>query len=164
MKTICATGHRPNRIFGYDLTDEGWVNLKNQMKRILVEEQATDAMSGMALGTDTIFALAVLELKDDGYPINLHCAIPCKNFDAKWAPESKKMFEDILSKADEVIYVSDKEYDEFCLSARNYYMIDHSDGCIAVWDGKAYGGTYETIMYAKYKKLPMAMINVMELS
>ena len=60
---ICVTGHRPDKLYGYDLTDSRWQNLKNIFKEKLIEMKCTNAISGMALGVDTIFALAVLELK-----------------------------------------------------------------------------------------------------
>ncbi len=74
---ICVTGHRPDKLYGYDLTDPRWQDLKNIFKEKLIEMKCTNAISGMALGVDTIFALAVLELKKEGHPIQLHCALPC---------------------------------------------------------------------------------------
>lgn len=64
---ICVTGHRPNKLYGYNLADVRWQNLKGLFKRILKENNCTEAITGMALGVDTVFALAVLELKDEGY-------------------------------------------------------------------------------------------------
>lgn len=68
---ICVTGHRPDKLYGYDLTDPRWKNLKNIFKEKSIEMKCTNAISGMALGVDTIFALAVLELKKEGHPIQL---------------------------------------------------------------------------------------------
>ena len=76
---ICVTGHRPNKLYGYNLSDPRWQKLKEQFKQILKENNCDEAITGMALGVDTVFALAALELKDEGYGIKLHCAIPCKN-------------------------------------------------------------------------------------
>lgn len=75
---ICVTGHRPNKLYGYNLSDPRWQNLKGLFKHILKENNCEEAITGMALGVDTVFALAVLELKYEGYDIKLHCAIPCK--------------------------------------------------------------------------------------
>lgn len=30
---ICVTGHRPNKMYGYNLKDSRWVELKNKFKR-----------------------------------------------------------------------------------------------------------------------------------
>lgn len=76
---ICVTGHRPKLLYGYDLNNEKWQALKEKLKGLLLEENCTEAITGMALGTDQIFALAVLELKESGKDIKLICAIPCKD-------------------------------------------------------------------------------------
>lgn len=75
---ICVTGHRPNKLYGYDLSDYRWQRLKEQFKEILRENNCDEAITGISIGVDTIFALAALELRESGYPIKLHCAIPCK--------------------------------------------------------------------------------------
>ena len=75
---ICVTGHRPKLLYCYDLNNEKWQALKEKFKLLLQEEKCTEAITGMALGTDQIFALAVLELKESGKDIKLTCAIPCK--------------------------------------------------------------------------------------
>lgn len=102
----------------------------------------------MALGVDTVFALAVLELKDEGYDIKLHCAIPCKNHSCKWIKESIDQYNDILSKADTVKLVSDEEYKSWLMQKRNEYMVDLADKVIVVWDGTK-GGTANCVRYAE---------------
>ena len=97
---ICVTGHRPSRLYGYDLHNEKWSRLKELFKQILVDRKCDEAISGMALGTDQVFALAVIELKEAGYNIKLHCAIPCVNYTSKWIKESVKQYDEILGKAD----------------------------------------------------------------
>lgn len=145
---ICVTGHRPNRLYGYDLNDQRWQKLKSQFKEILKEKRCDEAISGMALGVDTIFALAVLELKDEGYDIKLHCAIPCKNQSCKWGKESVNLYRFILSKADVVKLVSDEEYKPYLMQRRNEYMVQRSDCVIAVWDGSK-SGTGNCVRYAE---------------
>lgn len=162
MDTVCVTGHRPDRMFGYDLNNEGWQTLKEQFKKILKEENVKRAMSGMALGTDMVFAYAVFELQEEGYPIELIAAVPCLNQDALWARESKQMFHEILDKATEVVYVSNEEYTQGCLEARNRYMVDNSDGVISVWDGVPKGGTFHCISYAKKVGKPIHEIKVIK--
>ena len=145
---ICITGHRPNKLYGYDLSDPKWVALEKQLKQLLIENNCTEAISGMALGVDTIFAIAALELKNEGYNIKLHCAIPCKNQSGNWSSKDKKLYDCILSKADEVMLVSNEEYTPWLMQKRNKYMVDNSDIVIAVWDGSK-SGTANCIEYAK---------------
>lgn len=160
-KTLTFTGHRPPRTgYGYDIYNEEWTKLKEEMKDYITTNQFTDVWTGMALGTDTIAALAVLELKQQGYNIILHCAVPCYNYDDKWLPASKKLFHDILDKADEIHYAVEGPYNQYCLSMRNFYMVDKADEIFAVWDGHPHGGTYEAITYATYKELPIHLVEI----
>lgn len=145
---ICVTGHRPNKLYGYDLSDPRWQMLKLTFKTILQENHCTEAISGMALGVDTIFALAVLELKEEGFDIKLHCAIPCKNHSCKWPQKSIELYNKILQKADIVKLVSEQEYRPYLMQVRNRYMVDHSDKVVAVWDGSK-SGTANCVEYAE---------------
>lgn len=149
--TICVTGHRPGKMYGYNLSDARYIALKKKFKELLMKEQCGEAISGMALGVDTVFALAVLELKEEGYPIRLHCAIPCRNQSKKWFPASVNLYNQILAKADIVRLVSDEEYKPYLMQKRNEYMVDLSDKVIAVWDGST-GGTGNCVAYAKKKE------------
>lgn len=144
---ICVTGHRPDKLFGYDLNDKRWIKLKDIFKQILVEAKCTEAISGMALGTDMVFALAVLELKDEGYQIKLHCAIPFRGQSNRWARESRFLYDSILELADKVTLVSDDEYRPWLMQKRNEFMVDEADKVIAVWNGSS-GGTKNCIDYA----------------
>lgn len=144
---ICVTGHRPNKLYGYDIYNEQWTKLKEILKKLLIENNCDEAITGMALGVDTIFALAVLELKEEGYDIKLHCAIPCINHSCKWIKESIDLYNDILEKADVVKIVSNEEYKPWLMQKRNEYMVDLADKVIAVWDGSK-GGTGNCVNYA----------------
>ena len=154
---ISVTGHRPDKLYGYDLSDKRWQELKNQIKDILKSNNCTEAITGMALGVDTIFALAVLELKDEGYDISLHCAIPCQGHSSKWPSKSKKQYDEILKKADKVVLVSDEPYKPWLMQKRNQYMVDLSEKVIAVFDGTN-GGTKNCVDYAKKKNKDIILI------
>lgn len=149
---ISVTGHRPNKIYGYDIYNKQWTKLKERFKKLLIENDCDEAITGMALGVDTVFALAVLELKEDGYDIKLHCAIPCKNHSCKWTKQNVDLYNDILSKADIVKLVSDEYYKPYLMQKRNEYMVNLANKVIAVWDGSN-GGTGNCVKYAeKYGK------------
>ena len=98
--TYSVTGHRPNKLYGYDLNEPRYIKMKEKFKEILKENNCTRGVTGMALGVDTIFALAVLELKEEGYDIKLHCALPCNRQCAKWSKNDIELYYKILSKAD----------------------------------------------------------------
>lgn len=154
---ICVTGHRPNKMYGYNLSDNRYLKLKEQFKQILIEENCTEAITGMALGVDTVFALAVLELKDKGYNIKLHCAIPCLNHSSKWFEESVVLYKEILDKADVVKFVTEQPYQVWMMQKRNEYMVNRADKVIAVWDGSK-GGTGNCVAYAKKQNKDIILI------
>lgn len=160
---MCVTGHRPSKMpthYGYDITNESWTKLKERFKKLLIEKQCTEAITGMALGVDTVFALAVIELKDSGYNIKLHSAIPCRNQEKTWDIEDQLLYGYILSKADIIKLVSDREYKAYLMQIRNEYMVDNSDEIIAVWNGEKKGGTYNCI---KYTEMHGKKINYIEI-
>lgn len=145
---ICVTGHRPNKMYGYDLSDNRWLGLKEKFKELLTDNKCDEAITGMALGVDTVFALAILELKNEGCDIKLHCAIPCKNYSGRWIKKSVDLYNDILSKADIVRVVSDEEYKPWLMQKRNEYMVNLANKVIAVWDGSK-SGTENCVKYAR---------------
>ena len=156
MSIIGITGHRS--IYGYNLNDYKWQNIKNIFKNILIENQCTEGVTGMALGTDMIFAIAIIELKQEGYNIKLHCAIPCKNHSSRWYPDSIKLYNYLLSQADIVKYVSTENYQPYLMQKRNEYIVDYVDKMIALWNGLS-GGTANCVKYAKKKNKDIMIIN-----
>lgn len=159
---ICITGHRPDKLYGYNLNDHRYKELFKQFKKLLIENNCTEAITGMALGADMLFALAVIKLKQEGYDIKLHCAIPCRNHSNKWAYDSKVLYNYILKNADYVKLVSDEEYKPYLMQKRNEYMVDQSDKVIAVWDGSK-SGTYNCIKYAEKRNKEIIVINPKEI-
>lgn len=156
--TIAVTGHRPDKLFGYNMNDSRYLTLKDMMKDYLREVGCTDAYSGMALGIDQLFAIATLQLRNEGLPIKLHCAIPCQNHSSKWPNSSKIFYNKILAKADEVVMVSDEPYKPWLMQKRNEYMVDRADIVLAFWDGTN-GGTKNCVDYAKKVGKKIKIIN-----
>lgn len=155
---IAVTGHRPKKLFGYDLNNPRYVAIKNIMKGYLIGIGCADAYTGMALGIDQLFAIAVLQLKNEGWPIKLHCAIPCANHSSKWPKESQDLYQRILDKADEIVMVSTEPYSPWLMQKRNEYMVDNADGVLAFFDGTP-GGTKNCIDYAHKVGKEVTIIN-----
>ena len=88
-------------------------------------------IAGGALGFDTMAAEAVIEMRKKYPHIKLILYIPCYGQSKKWTDNQKYKYRIILSKADEVIYVTEKEYSEECMQLRNMKMIRDSSFCIA---------------------------------
>lgn len=177
MLRIAVTGHRPNKLWGYDLYNPKYIALGKEIKNTildlkqglnvsgdvgLVNNTDCELISGMALGVDTIFALIALKLKREDNSYSLHCAIPCKNHSSKWFGESVKQYNNILNLADSVHYVTNGNYTNQCMQLRNEYMVDRCDVLIAVWDGTQ-GGTANCIKYAREVGKPIHFINPREI-
>ena len=164
IHTCCFTGHRPQKLpWGFDEDRNGCIAMKEivklEIQNSILNYGITHFISGMALGFDMIAAEIVLELKKN-YPfITLECALPCKNQQKYWQKEQKQRYEKNLSQADKITYVSDKLYFDGCMQKRNKYMIDNSSMLIALFNGSA-GGTKQTVVRAKQKKLNVLIIKI----
>lgn len=150
---VAVTGHRPNKLWGYDLTHLNYIKLQDKLGQVLKDIKCDYAISGMALGVDTIFALTALDIG-----IKLECAIPCLNQSKMWSKKSRDTYNEILKLAHKVTYVSDKPYAPRCMQLRNKYMVDIADKIIAVWDGSA-GGTANCVRYAEKQGKPIYRID-----
>ena len=149
----CAfTGHRPRKFpWGYDETVSGCVQLKAVLSAKIVELAATgitDFLSGMAEGTDTWAALAVLALREKNPALKLHCILPCKGQADRWTASTRELYYQILDRADDVIYASEV-YHKGCMLERNRYLVDHAAKLLAVYNGELRGGTAMTVRYAQ---------------
>ena len=169
--TICFTGHRPNKLGGYN-----WNSIKNQKimkvlkdyiyKNVLTNLKTTDKLRficGGALGFDQMSFEVCHKIKQYSLiPISIEIAVPFKNQSSKWfKKEDVNRQNNQVNKADKITYVDTLdnyikcktpcgEYNPIKLEYRNRYMVDNSNEIIAYFDGSA-GGTYNCIKYAKNK-------------
>ena len=96
IEKYCAfTGHRPKKFpWCYNEANSRCVALKqvlaNQIAK-LVEAGYTDFLSGMAEGTDTWAALAVLALKKENPTLKLHCVLPCEGQADGWSASAREL-------------------------------------------------------------------------
>lgn len=159
-KTVCFTGHRPQKLNGFNPLDN--IDMLKELKNIIIdhiENKGVDTfISGMALGVDMWSARIVLGLKDKYPHIKLVCAIPCENQWSKWKYESTQEWNNIVTKADKVHYVSTETFTAWCMQDRNKWMVDHSDYVIAVWDGSK-GGTENCVKYAIKQEKEILQLN-----
>ena len=63
----------------------------------------------------------VLSLKNKYPNIQLECAIPCKNQTRNWQTKNIIGYNQIISKADLITFVSYKNYYKGCMQKRNKY-------------------------------------------
>ncbi len=141
---VMVTGHRPPKIGGFQVPNpiEHWVrvNLRAVLGRMREKYPDLEAISGMALGTDQVFAEICLEM---GIPF--HAAVAFRGQESRWPASSQDLYRSLLGRAKQVVVVDElPEYrsESFGakLAVRNVWMIDNSAKAIAVWDGSS-GGT-----------------------
>lgn len=149
----CAfSGHRIIRI-----TNELSEVLKNRLIS-LINDGVTVFINGGALGFDMFCAFEILKLKKE-YPIKLKMVIPCKDQNRKWTVSQRKMYDEIIDGADEVIYLKDT-YEPGCMQMRNRLMVEECDTLVS-YCKKNSGGTFYTVNYAK--KLGKEIIEITDL-
>lgn len=138
----CATGHRPNKLGGYD--DDAFRRLV-RVASVVLSEASSDLqiISGMALGWDQAWLTAALDL---GIPS--HAAVPFAGQESAWPGQSQAAYRSLLSRCASVTVVSDGAYSAAKMQIRNEWMVDRSSCVIALWDGTN-GGTANCIRYAQ---------------
>jgi uncharacterized phage-like protein YoqJ len=152
--TACFTGHRPNKLGGYNESNAIMTDVKTRLERAIdytVDSLGiTTFISGMALGVDMAAAELVLKWRDQfpRYGIRLIAAVPFEGQERMWPDTSQDRRHDVLAQADAVEYVCEPGYAAWKMQKRNAWMVDNSSLVIAVWDGTK-GGTGNCVEYAR---------------
>jgi len=100
----------------------------------------------------------VLELKAKYPQIKLILVLPCRNQTRGWKEQDIKIYNDIMAKADKVVYVSENYYNG-CMHKRNRHLVNNSSVCVC-YITEDMGGTFYTVNYARENNL--RIINVAE--
>lgn len=145
--TCCFTGHRR---LPKNMIEHIAKHLDQEIDN-LIDQGVTDFISGGALGFDQIAASLIVAKKEMGKTMRLLFALPCRNQDERWSDKQKKLYHNLLAKADEIIYVSE-EYSEGCMKKRNEFMVNRSAYCICALLNER-SGTGQTVRYARQKGL-----------
>jgi uncharacterized phage-like protein YoqJ len=140
---VAATGHRPDKIGGYEWEAPQRVWVRQQIKQALIELRPTKGISGMALGVDQDFAYVCTTLG-----ILFTAALPFVGQESRWPAHSQKFYDWLLERADDVVVVSPGDYAPWKMQRRNEWMVNHCDILLAVWDGSD-GGTGNCVKYAE---------------
>lgn len=163
--TSCAiTGPRPSRFqFRYNENDQRCIALKKQIRTELIRlcEQGVHVYYiGGALGVDMWCAEILLELRGEQYPdTHIITAIPFEGYDQEWKPEYKVRMAFIRKHTENVVVCAEPISDSY--RKRNFYMVDHADCLLAVYDINhpiPRSGTAMTVRYAQKKKLPILFV------
>lgn len=146
-QTCCFTGHRK-----LQSGRKGEIVRKLEASvAALIEEGYRFFCAGGALGFDTLAAQTVLALRQIYPEIKLILVLPCVSQTKGWPAADKAVYQRIMERADEVIYVS-REYTKGCMHQRNCALVDRSSACIC-YRTRRTGGTTYTVRYAEEQGL-----------
>ena len=152
-KTVCFTGHR-------NITDDR-KSIEESLKNTLIdliEKGYCYFGAGGALGFDSVAAITVLKLKERYPHIKLILVLPCRNQTRGWQERDIKIYNDIMSKADKVVYTAENYYNG-CMHKRYRHLVNNSSVCVCYLTEET-GGTFYTVNYARKNNL--RIINVAE--
>ena len=160
---IGVTGHRR-------LPDEG--ALAEQVRRALqrIRELLPSSpytpvlftvISPLAEGADRLVAREVL--KSEGADLEAPLPLPREEYLRDFqSDESKREFDDLLSRAREITELGPSESREKAYERVGHYVVDRCDVLIALWDGeppRGQGGTAEIVEYARDQGAPLMWIS-----
>lgn len=139
---IAGTGSRPPSLGGYKLPNPIYCYVCQETEKILLNLKPDKIISGMALGYDQYLANIAIKLN-----IPFIAAIPFQGQDVKWPDSSRRIYNKLLTKAAEIVIVSEPGFSAKKLQIRNEWMVDHCDILLAAFDGSI-GGTRNCVNYA----------------
>lgn len=177
MYRIAFTGHRPDKLGGYDWSSPVNRKIGLAMKKAILKEirsvQETDFefYFGGALGADQM-AFEIVDFIAQQHPelnITKVLCVPFKDQPIKWVTSSKEKYLEQLEKAEKVVYVDKEEgyhmnfpdgtYHPAKMLKRNEYMVDHCQTLIAIYNGDVGGGTFRCVEYAKKKGVNIVYVD-----
>ena len=157
---IAITGHRPDKLGGFDAQNPVRVDLRRRFKDVIISLAAsswpehTEVYVGGALGFDTDAARVCVETA-----VPFIAAVPFPSQWKRWKPSDQTVYRNMFTYAKRVEYVSpvdpplaygDGSAVVAMMNARNRYMVDRCDLVVAAWDGSP-GGTAHCVKYAQSK-------------
>jgi len=151
------TGHRPDKLGGYNDYENLRGLLMLKMRDFFLEKGVTTLVSGMALGTDQWATETALDLG-----IRVAAMIPCLNQEKLWPAISQAYYHALLDRIRKaeghIIYVSLQNYEKGCMHRRNLEIVNSSEEMLAVWTGSK-GGTKDCVRVAIRAGLPVTVLN-----
>jgi uncharacterized phage-like protein YoqJ len=145
-KTCCATGHRK---IPEDKLDYVKQELEREIQTAL-EDGYRKFITGFSEGVDTLFARCVNERRAEYPDIFLEVALPYRLY-----KNEKKL----LLQCDGVKVVCEL-YQRDCHAKRRRYMVQSASRVIAVYDGRADGGTLYIMNYARTMERELRVIQI----
>lgn len=167
---IGLTGHRPNKLGGYDISTPSYQKLQNDLEQYIhYQLQSHDTVvghSGLALGADTVWSKAIMNMREKHSDrVKFHAEIPFMSQHSKWFKKSDIDFwhKQVDTADDSTVYgdftteITNAQAGK-ALNDRNIGMIDHSDVMLAIWDGSS-SGTGNAVKYSLSMNKPIQFID-----
>ncbi len=148
---VSGTGHRPDKLGGY--TEEAFNRLVEVAEKALTQLKPDEVISGMARGWDMALAQAAINKE-----IPFIAAVPFIGQDKMWQKKTKDYYNELLTKAKEVVIVCEGGYSAYKMQVRNEWMVNNSDLVLVMHNGDTSGGTYNCVKYAT--KVGKKMVNL----
>lgn len=150
-KTVCFSGHRPEKLPGGGKEGSAETAFIKNLLRCRIEESIGEGYtvfySGVARGIDLWAAQIVTELRETNPEIRLVCVKPVENQGHNFPEDDRRLYNSLIEKADSVVCTS-AEYSRSCYAVRNRYMVDNAAKLIAFVNNYR-SGTGQTINYAR---------------
>ena len=146
MTILAATGHRPNKLGGYDAETEK--KLIDFAVSTLREHQPSMVISGMAIGWDMAIAIAAIRLE-----IPFWAYLPFIGQELRWPSTTRLLYHAVLRKAQRTIVCDEGGFTKQAMQIRNMRMVDDCEHIVALWNGSS-GGTANCIHYAQRVNRP----------
>lgn len=153
---IAVTGHRPDKLGGYDRNTPTRAHLRHAFRTLLLSlvadawcrgDRHVEVITGGALGIDQDFAGVAVRA---GVPYALY--VPFPGQERLWPAEAQRTYAELVKRASRVVLCADSAPSGHgdagrLLLARNKRMVDDADVVVAAWDGST-GGTSHCVRYA----------------
>lgn len=157
MAIIGVTGHRI--LTDIEKIEAGVERAIDRIEKAFPREPLT-CLSALAEGADTIVAKKVMARSI----AQLKVILPLPEYDYItdfYSRQSREEFLSLLDRAVEVIRLPEPASRNEAYQAAGFYVLDHCDALVAVWDGQGaqgQGGTGEMVARARSRRLPVAWV------
>jgi uncharacterized phage-like protein YoqJ len=139
---LSGTGHR--KLSDKYYPSKEWNGICAETVKILEDLNPSKILSGGAIGFDSLLIDAALVLA-----IPYVVVRPFVGQENAWVEKTRSRYEEYLTKAQDVITVSEGGYEPWKMQTRNEYLVNKCDTLLACYDPSRKGGTFNCIEYAK---------------
>lgn len=160
-KTVCFTGHRPEKLPDGGKDSSTAVRILKSMVYSEIATAVKDGydtfITGMQRGIDLWAGEAVMSLAAK-HDLKLIAVLPYRKMGDSFKGNDKWVYGRILQAAAQTVIISE-EYSPSCMNQRNRFMVDHSSRIIAVIENER-SGTGQTLRYAEKQGLQTRIIRI----